>query len=49
MRTVETLLDKITPEQKLKLLSVQNEEVMTASDTIRTLKHYKKNAEFGRS
>ena len=44
--TVKTLLDNLTPEQQLKLLSVHNKKGMTASDTMRTLKHYQIEADY---
>ena len=54
---VKTLLDYLTPEQQLNLLSVQNKKGMTAfeeaagrytdTDTMRTLEHYQKEAQYG--
>ena len=53
---VKTMLANLTPEQQLKLLSVQNKKGMTAyegavghymtSDTLRTLEHYQKEADY---
>ena len=52
----KTLLDNLTPEQKLQLLYVKNKKGMTAfeevavhyknSDTMRTLEHYQKEAQY---
>mgnify|MGYP001791607788 CR=1 FL=1 len=55
--TVKTMLHNLTPEQQLQILSVQNKKGMTASeesarfytnsDTMRTLEHYQKEAQYG--
>ena len=54
---MKALLDNLTPEQQLKLLSVQNEEGKTASqraaglfgtsNTMTTLEQYQKEADYG--